>query len=70
VHPGDRWQLDGVDVRVLAPDSAWTVRQENANETSVVLRISYGRVAFLLTGDAELDEEAWMLEHTDHALLQ
>jgi competence protein ComEC len=69
VRPGDQWLLDGVTIRVLAPDSAWTSAQENANETSVVLRISYGNVAFLLTGDAEEQEEEWLLTHVDHALL-
>lgn len=65
VTPGDRWLLDGVEIRVLAPDSAWTARQRDANETSVVLRVSYGQVAFLLTGDAEREEEEWMLAHVD-----
>ena len=69
-HPGDRWMLDGVEVRVLAPDSAWTAAQHDANETSVVLRIAYGQVAFLLTGDAEAAEEQWMLQHTDPDLLR
>ena len=55
---------------MLAPDSAWTAAQTDANETSVVLRISYRDVAFLLTGDAEAEEENWMLEHIDPALLR
>ncbi len=63
VHPGDRYTLDGVTVTVLAPDSTWTAAQVNANETSVVLRVSYGAHAFLLTGDAERDEEAWLVAH-------
>ncbi|MFN5581028.1 DNA internalization-related competence protein ComEC/Rec2 [Gemmatimonas sp.] len=63
VRPGRRWEMDGVTLTVLAPDSAWTVRQHNANETSVVLRVDYGRHRVLLTGDAEGDEEAWLLQH-------
>jgi competence protein ComEC len=63
VHPGERFTLDGVTVTVLAPDSAWTAAQHNANETSVVLRVAYGAHAFLLTGDAERDEEHWLLTH-------
>lgn len=70
VRPGDTWRLDGVELRVLAPDSAWTSAQRDANETSVVLRVAFGRVAFLLTGDAEAEEERWLLSHTDHALLR
>ncbi len=63
VQPGDRWVLDGVTLTVLAPDSAWTAAQVNANETSVVLRVDYGAHHFLLTGDAERDEEAWVVQH-------
>lgn len=61
VRPGQRWQLDGVTIDVLAPDSSWTAAQHDANETSVVLRVSYGRRRFLFMGDAEGDEEAWLL---------
>ncbi len=69
-RPGDRWQLDNVEFSVLAPDSAWTASQTDANETSVVLRVAYGRVVFLLTGDAEREEEHWMLQHTSPEMLR
>lgn len=59
-QPGSVLHLDGVTVTVLAPDSAWTAVQDDANETSVILRVDYGRHRFLLTGDAEQDEEAWV----------
>ncbi len=61
VHPGQRWQLDGVSIDVLAPDSSWTAAQHDANETSVVLRVAYGRRRFLFMGDAEGQEESWLL---------
>ncbi len=70
VHPGQRWQIDGIRVEVLAPDSAWTARQRDANETSVVLRVQYGRRSVLLMGDAEAHEEAWLVEHVSAGLLQ
>ncbi len=63
-HPGDGFEIDGVTVRVLAPDSAWTAAQHDANETSVVLRVEFGSVSFLLTGDAEAAEEDWMLSNS------
>ncbi len=63
VVPGQTFLLDGVTLTVLAPDSAWTVAQRDANETSVVVRVEYGRTRLLLTGDAERDEEAWLLAH-------
>ncbi len=62
VRPSQRWTLDGVTLEVLAPDSAWTAAQTDANETSVVLRVSYGRRRFLFMGDAEEREEAWLLQ--------
>ncbi len=64
VHPGDSLRLDGVRFEILAPDSAWTAAQHDANETSVILRVQYQETVFLLTGDAEANEEAWLLEHS------
>ncbi len=63
VRPGTVFRLDGVTFTVLAPDSAWTAAQHDANETSVVLRVQFGRHRMLLTGDAERNEEQWLLQH-------
>ncbi len=63
VHPGDSVRIDGVTFRFLAPDSVWTARLQDANLASTIVRVEYGRAAFLLTGDAELEEEAWVLQH-------
>jgi len=63
VAPGRTYSLDGVTLTVLAPDSAWTLAQHDANETSVVVRVQFGRTRLLLTGDAERGEEAWLLSH-------
>lgn len=68
--PSHHWTLDGVNMQVLAPDSAWTAAQTDANETSVVLRVQYGNIVFLLTGDAEAAEEAWIVAHTEPTLLR
>ncbi|MBI3792829.1 MAG: ComEC family DNA internalization-related competence protein, partial [Gemmatimonadetes bacterium] len=68
VHPGDTRTIDGVAFMVLAPDSAWVTQQQDANEASVVVRVRYGAVSFLLTGDAEGGEEAWLRAHDDTAL--
>lgn len=62
VRPGNSFKLDGVTLRVLAPDSVWTAAQQNANETSVVIRVEYGAHRFLLTGDAEREEENWLVD--------
>jgi competence protein ComEC len=61
VHPDDSLQVDGVWIRFLAPDSAWTSHLSDANEASAVALVRYGDVRFLMTGDAEAGEEDWML---------
>jgi competence protein ComEC len=60
VHAGDSLVVDGVRVRFLAPDSAWTVGLRDPNEASTVALVSYGAVRFLLVGDAERAEEDWL----------
>ncbi len=61
VHPGDAMTIDGVRIWFLAPDSAWTVGLTDPNLASTVTMIEYGVVRFLLVGDAELEEEEWLL---------
>ena len=56
-HPGDSLAVDGVVVRVLAPDSAYVASLSDPNDASVVTMIEYGAARFLLTGDAERGEE-------------
>lgn len=63
VDPGDSLVADGVVVRFLAPDSAWAAQLADPNEASAVALVRYGRVRFLLTGDAESAEEDWLLRH-------
>ena len=55
---GDKFQLGGADVLVVGP-----IRSSNEpNNTSIVLKITYGQTSFLFTGDAERPEEADILE--------
>ena len=61
VHSGDSLRLDGVSIRFLAPDSAWTALLDDPNEASAVALVQYGQIRFLMTGDAERGEEGWML---------
>jgi competence protein ComEC len=68
VHPGDSLALDGVRIRFLAPDSAWAASLTDPNEASAVASVQYGRVRFLMTGDAEAGEEQWMLARDVSAL--
>jgi competence protein ComEC len=60
VHPGDTLRVDGVLITVLAPDSAWTVASKDPNDASTVLMVEYGHTRFILMGDAEGPEEAWI----------
>ena len=61
VRPGDTLAVDGVRLLALAPDSAWTAGLDDPNLSSVVVRVEYGAVRFLLTGDAEAAEEDWLV---------
>ena len=60
MRPGDSLVVDGLVLRVLAPDSAWTATLRDPNSASVVGSARYGRVRFLLVGDAEALEEHWL----------
>ena len=64
VHPTDTMRVDGVLVRFLAPDSAWTASLGDPNEASTIAVVEFGETRFLLMGDAERDEEAWLLNHS------
>lgn len=55
--PGDEWTLGGMKIRVLAPLQEYS----DVNNTSLVLKLTYGKVSFLLTGDAEQESEEAML---------
>jgi competence protein ComEC len=61
VHPGDTAAVDGITIKFLAPDSSWTARLTDPNLASTIATVQYGAVRFLLTGDAELAEEEWLL---------
>lgn len=61
VRPDDTLDIDGVRLRALAPDSAWTAGLDDPNLSSVVVRVEFGAVRFLLTGDAEAPEENWLV---------
>lgn len=63
VHAGDRMQVDGVSVHFLAPDSAWTASLSDPNDASTVALVQFGSSRFLLVGDAEYEEERWLLRN-------
>ena len=61
VRPGDSLVVDEAVITFLAPDSAWADTLRDPNDASSVARIRVGNVAFLMTGDAEADEERWLV---------
>lgn len=68
-HPartGDRVELDGVTFQVLSPDSGWAARQEDVNEQSVVLLVTYGTTRLLFMGDAGVPVEAHLAGQVGH----
>jgi competence protein ComEC len=67
-HPGDTLSIDGVALRLLAPDSAWTASLADPNLASVIVQVRYGQVSLLFMGDAEEPEEAWLLARDSSAL--
>jgi competence protein ComEC len=55
---GDRFELDGVTLEVLSPDSAWMAQPVDVNEHGVVLRVTFGDSRLLFQADAGLPVEA------------
>ncbi|MFC7095796.1 lamin tail domain-containing protein [Halobaculum marinum] len=64
---GDQIPFDGVAVSVLGPPDPY-LENEDRNENSIVLLVSYGATSFLFTGDAEDDEEAYVVAEYGAAL--
>lgn len=53
---GDRFNLGSADCQVLGVNST-----DDTNESSIVLRITYGNTSFMFTGDAEREAENMIL---------
>ncbi len=63
VHRGDTLLIDSsVRMQILAPPRDEAARIETRNNASVVLRVSYGEVDFLLPGDIEAGAEANLVQ--------
>jgi competence protein ComEC len=58
---GDSIQLEGVDTQVLGPPEPY-LDNDGRNENSIVLKLTHGETSFLLTGDAEDDQEAYLVD--------
>lgn len=58
-EPGDEFSLGEARVTVLGPVKSYA----DTNNTSLVLRVSYGETSFLFTGDMETEAENDMLDY-------
>ena len=56
--PGDTFEAGSAKVDILGP--MWF--SNNTNNMSLIVRITYGNVTFLFTGDAEREEEQDLVE--------
>jgi competence protein ComEC len=63
LRAGDKLEIDGVGIEVLWPPNGYET--ENLNDTSLVLRVSYGDVSFLLTGDFESPAQRILMGRSD-----
>lgn len=62
VRAGDSFELEeGITVQVLHPPADWSGEVQDPNNMSVVVRLSFGEIDFLLTGDAEKRSEKAIL---------
>lgn len=59
--PGETLELGSATVTFLAPIDM-SLAETNVNNSSIILRIVYGKTSFLFTGDAEIEEELSLLK--------
>lgn len=57
---GDKIKFGSVDVAVLGPPEPY-LENRDRNENSIILKLTHGKTSFLLTGDAEDDQEAYIV---------
>lgn len=57
-EPGDKFRLGSAQVEILGPVREYS----DTNNTSVVLRVDYGEISFLFTGDMETSAEKDLIE--------
>lgn len=58
---GDSVALKGVEIAVLGPPQPYLDNRDR-NENSIVLRLAHGNTSFLFSGDAEADQEAYLVD--------
>lgn len=56
---GDHYEIGDMTIDIFSPSTL----NGNLNDDSIVLKLTYGTVSFLFTGDAEKNAESQMLNH-------
>ena len=69
LRAGQEFSFGEARMRVLSPPVDWEVKENARNEDSLVLRVTYGSTAALITGDADKKLERMMLEAAPRATL-
>jgi competence protein ComEC len=64
LHPraGDTFRIGDVRLEVLSPDRCWQGTESDANNDSLVILLSVLDDTVLLTGDAEIPVQEWLLD--------
>jgi competence protein ComEC len=70
VHEGDRLEIAGVTIDTMHPPVPEWERQKARNEDSIVLRVRFGDVELLLTGDVGAEFESRFVRETSPAPLR
>ncbi len=63
IRAGDSFETDGVKFEVLWPPPDYPTKE--LNNTSIILRVTYGDVRFLLTGDSERPAQLALMATTN-----
>jgi competence protein ComEC len=65
MQAGRHFAYGGAEIEILAPDRGYVPGDTARNNDSLVMRLSYGRHAFLLCGDAERQVERRLLAENE-----
>ena len=62
LQTGEVWEIDGVKVQVIAAPAVERGKAQTGNEVSNVLKVEYGAISFLFTGDMTKENESKLLQ--------
>lgn len=59
---GDEFEIGDTEVRILSPSPKHSYGEDELNLASLVMQVSYGDNSFVFTGDAEAENESYILK--------